>query len=244
MVSKGVYTFPLKSYELDRRRRMSLPVMYRMLQDAAEQHAVSLGFDTETLLRRNLSWVLYRLHTLLAGLPEGRQDITVTTWPSATDSRLAYREFTIAVAGRAEPFARVASVWILLDIIRKRPVHLPGILDAGFLIPERALENPFPPLSGSLDGGREIDFKARLSDIDLNDHVNNFHYYGWIIESVPVEIWRDGELRELQIEFKKAARYGDSVTVRAAASGEGVFGHSVFDRATGTELARARTVWG
>ena len=146
MGSHGTYTFPLKSYELDSRRRMSLPVLFRMLQDAAEQHAVSLGFGTETLLQKNLSWLLYRLHIRLDGLPEGRQDIAVTTWPSLTDSRLAYREFTACAGGEAEPFARATSVWILLDIVRRKPVNLPGFLDPGLLIPTRALENPFPPL--------------------------------------------------------------------------------------------------
>jgi hypothetical protein len=45
------------------------------------------------------------------------------------------------------------------------------------------------------------------------------------------------------MEYKKAARYGDTIIVRASDAGEKMFSHIVSDRNTGVELVRARTVW-
>ena len=57
----GRYPLELKSYELDHRGSMPVWVMYRYLQEAAELNAVDLGFDTEALLSRSLTWMLARL---------------------------------------------------------------------------------------------------------------------------------------------------------------------------------------
>lgn len=55
-------------------------------------------------------------------------------------------------------------------------------------------------------------FKVRYGDIDSNMHVNNVRYVEWAIESLPLEIVLNYELKELSVIFEKECRYGAEIS--------------------------------
>ena len=59
------------------------------------------------------------------------------------------------------------------------------------------------------------EFQIRYSDIDSNTHVNNVKYIEWAIESVPVEVVKDYEIKRIKIVFEKETKYGDAIHVSA-----------------------------
>lgn len=244
MIEPGRYLFGIKTYELDVRKRIPPSVLFRCLQEAAENHAVEYDFDSETLLKRNLSWVLLKIHLVVDEYPEGRQDIVVETWPSGLESRYAHRDFLIHLPGRREPVARGASTWVLLDVARNRPSVVASILgDRHVVSRPRALDQPCPPLAAAGDLVRTLDVPVRLADLDINDHVNNLHYVEWIVESVPEAMWRVTTPAEVQVEFKRAIRYGQSARVETFGSGDGVFTHRITSPGTPGDVVVGRTRW-
>jgi len=244
MIEAGRYLFAIKTYELDFRRRIPPSVLYRCLQESAENHAVAYEFDSETLLQKGLSWVLLKIHLVVDEYPEGRQDIIVETWPSALESRFAHRDFMVYLPGRQEPIARGASTWVLLDVARNRPSVVGNLLGEGHVVHRpRALENPFPAITPAGDAVQALTVPVRLADLDINDHVNNVHYVEWIVESVPENVWRERTPAEIQIEFKRAVRYGESARVESFGSGNGVYTHRVTSSGAAGDVVLARTRW-
>ncbi len=244
MSLEGVYPFALKSYELDHRGRMPVWVIYRDLQEAAEYNAVDLGFDTETLLQRGLTWVLSRLQLRITSVPAGRQALEVETWPAAVESRFAYRDFRLRIPGAQEDFAYASSAWLLLDMNRMRPVtvntHLPlkQVLDRPRMVPE-----PFPPLESTGSPEFSTEIRVRRADIDMNDHVNNVHYVEWLAESLPESVWRNADVSALDVEYKRALKFGDTVTIQTYANGPGAYIHRMGVAGQNGDVLRARTVW-
>lgn len=244
MTLHGTYTFALKSYQLDHRGRMPIWVIYHNLQEAAEHNAVALGFDTETLLQRGLTWVLSRLQVRVATIPGGRQGLEVETWPSAIESRFAFRDFRLRLPGEQDDFAVASSAWLLLDIHRLRPVtittHIPEkqVLDR-----PRTVTEPFPALDPAGEPVMVTEFRVRRSDLDLNNHVNNVHYVEWLAESVPEALWRDADITALDVEYKRAVKFGDTVTVSTYADGESSYIHRMVVTGRTGDVLRARTVW-
>lgn len=243
-MTPGRFSFELKTYELDFHGRVPVAVIYRFMQEAAEQDAVDRQFDTETLLRKNLTWMLLRMQLRFRKFPEGRQGIDVETWPSGIDSRYAFREFKLFAARRQEHFAVASSVWLLIDRERQRPVQLAPF----FKTSERERTEPMvlarqsePDPSGGIVVSKE--FPVRLADLDINNHVNNLHYLEWVVESVPEEYWAGRTLVELDLEYKKQVMYGDTVRVETVpATGGGFFHRMTSPKANGAILT-ARTVW-
>jgi acyl-ACP thioesterase len=240
----GTYEFVLKQGQLDFRKRISFGALYAFLQDAAEENAIALGFDTGTLLERNLTWMLLRLQLRVRSYPVDRQPILVDSWPSGVQSRFAYREFRLKLPDAAEPFAVASSAWLLIDITRGRPVALDPIFS-----PELMARTPpmvaaeFPRLRVDGDPLFTRDFQVRLSDLDLNGHVNNVHYAEWLAEAVPEEIWREQSICELDIEYKKETRYGDVVRLSTHQTAPVEYTHVMRVAATGNDVLYARSRW-
>jgi acyl-ACP thioesterase len=206
------YPFDIKRHELDTNARVPASVFIRCLQEAADYNATELGFDSGTMMGQNLLWVLLRLHIRLEGYPTGLQRIEVETWPSGTDSRLAYRDYRLYLGDAREPFGLVTSAWMLLDASTQRPVSVADRLRPGLRLDgEHAFVAPQPAVVPGGAGGGRRRFPVRLSDIDLNRHVNNLHYVEWIVESVPEDVWAKRLLQELAVEFRKQVRYGETV---------------------------------
>lgn len=243
MNSSQRYPFELKTYELDHRRRMPVAILYRLLQEAAENHAVEMGFDTETLLHRNLTWVLLRLQLEISEYPEGRQPIDVETWPSKSDSRYAFREFRVFKRGGIQPFAVASSIWMLIDLVKNRPVIIDKYLSREYITRrEQMVATPFPKIGECGDAvGHE--FTVRLSDIDLNNHVNNVHFVEWVVESTSEHEWTERTLASIAMEYKKQVRYGDTVHISTSRVDGDTYDYVMTSRLQQGDILRARTVW-
>lgn len=244
MTLHGTYTFPLKSYQLDHRGRMPVWMMYHFLQEAAEHNAVDLGFDTETLMQRGLTWVLSRLQLRVHSVPKGRQELEAETWPSAIESRFAHRDFRLRLPGEEEFFAVASSAWLLLDLARMRPVtvgtHLPERM---VLHRPRMVAEPFPSLEPVGEPDMVTEFRVRRSDLDINDHVNNVHYVEWLAEAVPEQLWRDADVTALDVEYKRAVKFGDTVSIASYSAGNNEYLHRMSIPGQKGDVLRARSVW-
>ena len=240
----GIYDFALKSYHLDHRGRMPIWVIYHFLQESAEHNAVDLGFDTETLLQRGLTWVLSRLQLRVHAIPKGRQGLEAETWPSAIESRFAHRDFRLRLPGEETYFAVASSAWLMLDLKKMRPVTVSAHMAANMVLSRpRMVPEPFPPLEAIGDPELVTEIRVRRSDLDINDHVNNVHYVEWLAEAVPESLWRNTDVSELDVEYKRAVKFGDTVTVATYAAGDSTYIHRMSIPGQPGDVLRARSVW-
>ncbi|MCC6398766.1 MAG: hypothetical protein IT282_17255 [Bacteroidetes bacterium] len=244
MTAPGIYPIELKSYELDHRGEMPLWVVFRFLQEAAELNAVELGFDTETMLKQALTWMLVRLQLRVGEVPSGRTIVRAESWPSGVESRFAMRDFRLYQEGAAGPFAVATSAWLLIDINRKRPVTVANILKGDHLIhQEHMIADPFPQINPSGRPDFETAFRIRRSDLDMNDHVNNTHYVEWLSEAVPETIWRGWSVVALDIEYKRAVQFGETVNISTYAVDSATYVHRMTGSSGSGDIVLARTVW-
>ncbi len=89
-------------------------------------------------------------------------------------------------------------------------------------------------------------FAVRLSDLDINRHVNNVNYIEWAVESVPEALWTTHRMDEFEIEYHAAGVSGDQVRVQCQvdeAEDRIRCLHCLEREAAGTERARARSNW-
>ena len=48
-------------------------------------------------------------------------------------------------------------------------------------------------------------------DIDSNQHVNNIHYFDWMLDTLPEEFLRTHEVKQFNIVYKNEVRSGEVV---------------------------------
>jgi acyl-ACP thioesterase len=239
-------SFQVRSYETDPRGRLQVPILCQLLQEAATAHAAILGVAVESLIDSGVAWVLSRLHLEMDRWPATDEDITIETWPEAASRLLTERRFEI-LDGSERRIGSVSTLWLVLDLERRRPVRLPA--QVSDRLHEHELGNEprrFGDLVAPEPVEHELGFTVRRSDLDLAAHVNNTSYVEWAIEAVPEELWSTANLSELEIHFLSECHHGQRVVSRSQSlesGGDTEVRHQLMRPDDDIEVARARTVW-
>jgi acyl-ACP thioesterase len=238
--------FQVRSYETDPQGRLQVPILCQLLQEAATAHAAILGVAVESLIDSGVAWVLSRLHFEMNRWPAADEDITIETWPEAASRLFTERRFEI-LDGSERRIGSVSTLWLVLDLGRRRPVRLPPQV-AERLHEHELGDEPrrFGDLVAPEPAEHELGFTVRRSDLDLAAHVNNTSYVEWAIEAVPDELWGSTDLSELEIHFLSECHHGQRVVSRSQVIDRGddtEVHHQLMRSDDENEVARARTVW-
>jgi medium-chain acyl-[acyl-carrier-protein] hydrolase len=179
--------FRVRASEMGPDAHLRLPALFDLFQEAAGNNAAALGCGSDVLLARGQTWILSRLTLHLAALPAWREDITVETWPAGVHRLWALREFRVAGADGTE-LARATSGWILLDVVKRRPLRQsPDIAEAAEASPPRLIEDSFEPLAAPEEtvGVAAAPFRVTRYDLDLNGHANNVTILRALLTALP-----------------------------------------------------------
>lgn len=232
----------IRSYEADKNSNLRLVTLFNMFQDMADEHAEKLGLGLSFCITRDIAWVGSNYHIKIDRMPKLHEKIKIITWPSAQKKVAAVRDF--AVYDEDDNIIITASsVWVLIDILRKRPISLSATLPEYSIHPERSIDTDFPKLPSISEIGYLKGFHIRFDDIDINNHVNNAIYPLWASESITPEHRVNLFIKEIEVEFKKEGFYGEEVLVNTEMLNKTSI-HQIFSKNDDRELSRVRIVWG
>lgn len=187
----------------------------RLLEAAAGEHAALLGVGIGDLRREGRAWMLARLGLRARRWPEKGEEVEIRTWPSRRSAGArAWREFEVLSGGA--PVAEAATVWLIVDLERRRPVRLPQFL----------LELPFPARDTGVEftdapapGGAPslaAQWRVQPAHLDVNDHVNNVTYIEWGEQEAG-----GAPGTALQADYLGEARLGDPILCLSWSQWEG-----------------------
>ena len=235
--------FKVHSYEVDFKKSATLESLCCYFQEAAWNHAEQLGVGYERLQAENRAWVLSRLLVEVTRYPSWAEIVCVHTWPCLSKSVFAMRDFEILdLQGRK--LVAGASAWLLLDTETKRPQRVDKLIQE-IQIPfrdRRALTHEPKKLNACAADAAGIQFNVSYSDIDVNGHVNNSRYIGWLMDAQPIDLHRKSTVKSLEMNYLSEAIAGDKLSLLSSMSEPGEFLHSIF-KADGTEVCRAKVAW-
>ena len=234
--------FTVRSYEMDVQGVASVPAICNYLQEVAGNHATELGVAVDHLFRKNMTWVLSRLHVKVFRFPFWREEIKIETWPSGRQGKFAIRDFLI-FDQKHNILVKASSSWMIIDLNTQKPIIMPEFMDA-IRLPDRkrAIDDSFPKMSVPKNPDLERSFDVRLSDLDINQHVNNVKYIEWALESVPLDVWKEKILSELEISFRAETMYGEKITIKTEREDD-IFSHHVISEDDQRDLALLKSTW-
>lgn len=194
----------------------------------------------------NLGWMIYRWKVKFNKYPKAKEKIYVETWASKLDRFYAYREFRMTNE-KDEILAEASTVWIIVDMEKKRPIRMPSIVGDNFKVTGKSNFQDFDKFREEIKPENNIDFKVRRSDIDYNNHVNNSKYLLWILESLEEDIYENYKLSELEIIYKKEIKYGDTILsgniLHKKEDSEIIFYHNISGKRDDSDHAYGKTTW-
>lgn len=192
---------------MDESLRMTVTAMLDCFQDAAIFEAENSKITTKYLYEKSIAWLLSSWQIVIVRRPKLNEHIQITTAPYDFKGFLGYRNFTIEGEDGAI-IVKAASIWTLIDTERLVPVKPSQELRDGYEMSEK-LEMDYAPRKIVIlgEGMEQEPFQVRKYQIDSNRHVNNVEYVKMALEFVE----EPDEIRELRVEYKRAAHFGDIV---------------------------------
>ena len=235
--------------EIDDLGEIQFPPLINYLQLIAYEHASNLGISFHQTYKEHLTWFLLRYYIEVKRYPLFEEPLLVKSWiaPSEND-RFSLREFQIFDKNN-DVICSASSSWILYHFIKRKQVdhikrysHLP-------VRNERAVDYHFPKMAFPEKIDSQAEFVVRLSDLDLNNHVNNRVYVEWAIESMPEKYLKKYKISKIEISFKGQTFHKNTVCVeteitKSKNSDVAFIGyHKISEKKKGTLLTKLITYW-
>jgi medium-chain acyl-[acyl-carrier-protein] hydrolase len=171
-------SYEVGSFQVHPDGNISLTSLADLLQEVAWRHADSADFG-RNLLDTHQIWILSRLEIKVEKFPKWGEKIRLFTGGRGADKLFAFREFLVWDENN-QVLARGMSSWLLVHAVTKRIQKPESVLPARLFDP--SMKPDWQPtklvISGDLIATEEV--KVRLSDLDLNNHVNNTSYIRWV----------------------------------------------------------------
>lgn len=210
----------IKSYEVDHNKKLKLNSLFNYMQEAAYNHACSLGAGYEDLINQGFFWVLSRVKIKILKYPEWEEKISLETWPKGINRLFAHRDF-IFMDESNEKIALATSAWLVLDSDNMKPQKVQTL---PFSLPDNDGKYALLDELGKLESQDIFDFEnertAVYSDIDVNQHVNNAKYVEWILDCFSEESYLNKRLKSLQLNFISQTRLGERIILKRGSYNE------------------------
>jgi acyl-ACP thioesterase len=181
--------------------RVRLDTLARWLQDVAFDDVRDAG------LAEAGSWVVRRTRLLVRRFPRFDEPVSLRTFCSGIGPRWAQRRTSLRGADGAD--VEADALWIFLDWETLQPARfddrfhdVSGEAAAGRRAARPRVRHPSPP-----DTAARLDWRFRVADVDLADHVNNAAYWQVLEERLAEAEWEPVAI-DAEIEYRDAAQPG------------------------------------
>ncbi|XP_057545596.1 palmitoyl-acyl carrier protein thioesterase, chloroplastic-like [Amaranthus tricolor] len=257
--------FPIRSYEIGADRTASIETLMNHLQETALNHVKSAGLlgdgfgSTPEMCKRNLIWVVTRMQVLVDRYPTWGDVVQVDTWVRSSGKNGMCRDWLIRDCNTGEILTRASSVWVMMNKQTRRLSKMPDevraeigpyFVDTPSVFDED--ERKLPKLDDNTAEHIRTNLTPRWNDLDVNQHVNNVKYIGWILESAPQSLLESHELSSMTLEYRRECGRDNVLQSLTAVTGTNVGGLQdywnveclhLLRNEEGAEVVRGRTEW-
>lgn len=233
--------YEINSSQCDKNGQLRLRTLFNFFQDLADFHADEMGLGFHFCTMHGIGWIGGAYHVQINRLPVWEDKIILSTWPSDTTAVTGIRDFQMTDEN-GNVLINASSQWVLVDTQKMRPVSVVKHVGAYELVRERALETAFSSLPLLERMNKKVCVSIRRDDIDINNHVNNAVYPSIVIDSLPDEFLQAHVLAELEVDFKRPAKWGDTFQIKTQIE-ELTTIHQISNVDGTIEFARVRLGW-
>ncbi|CAN6563379.1 unnamed protein product [Malus baccata var. baccata] len=276
--------FIVRSYEVGINKTATVETIANFIQEVGCNHAQYVGFSTDgfatttTMREMHLIWVTARMHIEIYKYPAWSDVVEIETWCQGEGRIGTRRDWILKDYATGEVIGRATSKWVMMnqdtrrlqkvsdDVREEHLVFAPRELRLAFPEPNNNSLRKIPKLEDPAQYSR-LGVVPRRADLDMNQHVNNVAYIGWVLESMPQELIDSHELEAITLDYRRECQRDDIVDSLTsvepfddapALSGNGTNGslaateddkdyrqylHLLRSAGDDSEINRGRTIW-
>ena len=198
-------------YETDVTKNINIGMLVDLMMLASENQSEQLGIGTDKVNGLGYGWVITQHVLGIERLPKVNEEVKIWTEADSYNKYFCYREFGIDDLDD-NPLVRMLTIFGLMDFKNSKISQIVPEL----IIPFGATETPKVKRYKNVKKIKEIDnhkkYQVRFMDIDSNHHVNNVHYFDWMLDTLDYDFLSKHTLKKINIQYKQEITYGDIIT--------------------------------
>ena len=201
--------FTVLSTDIDNNLEIRLSAFLRYMQDVATEHANRLKIGHKELLERRLIWVIVRMDLNINRLPRVDEEFIVSTHPGEMTSLTFPRYFEV-YDKHHHLLVSAASIWLIINYDTRKIVLKPfgdKVVPGESDVDDISLPNKINE-SASIKVGER---KTRYSELDMNGHINNTHYFDYVLDTHESTFYKKNKIAFFSINFDKEIKDGEVV---------------------------------
>ncbi|RID72080.1 hypothetical protein BRARA_C03986 [Brassica rapa] len=221
--------FIVRSHEVQSNKTATVQTIANLLQEVGCNQFQSVGFSTDgfattpTMRKLNLIWVTSRMHIEIYKYPAWGDVVEIETWCQSEGRIGTRRDWILKDLANGEVTDRATSKWVMMNQDTRRLQKVSDDIRDEHLIfcpkeprlafPEEENNRSLKKILKLEDPAQYliIGLKPRRADLDMNHHVNNVTYIGWLLESIPQEIVDTHELQVITLDYRGECQQDDVV---------------------------------
>jgi len=213
--------YRLRWLDFDRYGRIQPVSVLDLFQDAATLQAEDMGIGRDDMLKTGVFWVIVRMKYEIVQQPRHFQKVSVRTWPHTPTSFSFLRDFHMRDED-GNLLIKASSEWVLMNLESRRFERMKDHYDGPYdFVEERSFSEKPRKIATFDEGNRPVcTIAPSYSDIDLNGHVNNARYLGFVVNAL--NPGPEGALRTLQIDYRHEVMPDAPLTVHTLVEGKTV----------------------
>ena len=195
----------------DMNDQLSAKSILGFFQGVASIHAQFIGVDYQTMLDKNLYWVLSRVKFDILKKPTINQTVVVETWPHPKGKIDFDRDFLIKDEND-EVLIKATSKWCIIDTVNRSLQRTDNVNYLGECCPDVVYPDRFGKIMLPEETlQKQFEHIVRHSDLDHNKHLNNTNYADLVLSATSCQ-----DFSHFEINFVSECLLGDTIEVFVA----------------------------
>lgn len=243
MVKKYAKTFQINYPDSDAFQQIKLSRLFDLCTIVSYEHSNVIGIDTAYLNRLGVNWIINEAECSFEKFPKYNDTITIEVYATTYNKFFIYRKFEIF----NETKEIIGTVFMSLSLLNleKRKIHtISEEVGEAFGAEFSKRIHRFERTDGTqLPEAPTYQILPKYSHLDYNQHVYNVFYYDWMLDSLPLEILRENQIKKLTMRFEEEIAKDEPIAVYHAITEDNQLTTITAIKAQDKEKAIATIVW-
>ncbi len=200
--------YQIPYFETDIKGELTLASLVNILILASEHQLNALNVGEATMHALNLGWVVTQYQMKITRMPKVDEKVKIVTEAESYNKYFCYRNFWLYdEAGNECVF--VQSIFVMMSYETRSMVQVVPEIMAPFESSEIKGSKRFPRIK-KIDPEQVTtkEYRVRYFDIDGNQHVNNVHYFEWMLDALDYDFLTTHRVASINIRYGHEIQYG------------------------------------
>lgn len=195
-------------YEVNTLNEWHVSAMLNALVSVSNEQLERLDAGDKVMHAQGLGWVVTQYHFDIKRFPKVDEAVKLATWADSYNKFFCYRDYTLSDAHDQE-LVHIDSSWVMMSFETRGMVRVkPEIVEKFNAKPIRSVKKFKRIPKRDYSHAVHKPYRVRYFDIDANHHVNNIHYFDWIIDTLDLDFLTHNVIDSIDIRYEREIPYG------------------------------------